>query len=488
MVDATLVIVAIIVCIVCLIGIIVFMVYMQHPEDAGQTWGCKIIVLVGLFLSCVTVLCIPFDVAMKGSGSYASLGQLWYACYIAIGAFAFAICPFASAWYETDETETFGRRLGTAICWCSVYVFVFSVLTAVMYITVGFVNLPVTVHTSPLLPPTADVPDETLMTCNNKFCVADSILKIQTSAAIYILAMLTFFGWFLTCSFGGIGLTAIPLDLINGWRNRPVAIDLKEFATKKKELHEKVKSLQQLGKEMQAEFKAKPSKTKEKVFRNKFKTMIYEVEQDYENLQICFKEHGGNPIIPVLKLVLGVFSIAIALSWVIQVILTMFLKGCDGKCPFLNSIFIELNGAFPLLGTGAYGAFAFYLLWAVIKGCMKFGMRFFLISIYPMKVGGTLMNAFLFNVSLILLCTAAIVQFCTTAFAEYARLTAVSQIFVTQVQYLIGLEYFYAQNIFYILFLAFAFLSGAFSLIQPMCAKAQPETLEEAMAAKRGKR
>mmetsp|Transcript_131108 Transcript_131108/g.195398 ORF Transcript_131108/g.195398 Transcript_131108/m.195398 type:complete len:493 (-) Transcript_131108:37-1515(-) len=485
MVDAALVIVAAIVALICLAGIIVFMVYMQHPEDKGQAWVPKFVVLIGLFLACVTTLLIPFDVALKGSANYTAVGNLWYACYMGIGILAFAVNPFVMFLYETDEEESGMRRLFTAICWTSVFVFVFGVLTGVLYATIGFVQLPVQMNTAPLLLPGAPIPDVAAMTCDAaKYCVFDTTLKLRTSAVIYILAMLSFFGWFLTMSFGGIGLATLPLDLINDYRMRPVPIDIKEFAAKKLEMKSKSASLLQLGKEMEAEFRANPSKRKERMFCNKFKAMVYELEEEYARLMICHKEMGGNPFIPWFKLFLGIMGLLISTSWIVQIILAIFMKGCDGKCPFLNEIFIALNNAFPLFGTGAYGVFAFYLLWAVVKGCMKFGMRFFIISIHPMKVGGTLMNSFLFNTGMILLCTASIVQFCATAFADYARLTTISQIYVSQVQYLIFLSIFYEKNVFYYALIAFFGLALLYSVVAPFCMKKPPTTLDGLMEAK----
>jgi len=41
--------------------------------------------------------------------------------------------------------------------------------------------------------------------------------------------------------------------------------------------------------------------------------------------------------------------------------------------------------------------FSLFLLLAVVKGINKFGTRFALIAVYPMKPHGTLMNSFLFN-------------------------------------------------------------------------------------------
>jgi len=44
----------------------------------------------------------------------------------------------------------------------------------------------------------------------------DLILSdIRTSLAVYIIAILSFVGWFFVVFFGGVGLFALPMDLIN---------------------------------------------------------------------------------------------------------------------------------------------------------------------------------------------------------------------------------------------------------------------------------
>jgi LMBR1 domain-containing protein 1 len=94
----------------------------------------------------------------------------------------------------------------------------------------------------------------------------------------------------------------------------------------------------------------------------------------------------------------------------------------------------------------------------VIKGNMKFGLRCFCLPIHPMRVGNTMMNALLFNVLLLLITSVrrtrtrnpnphpsprtppppppqvSVVQFCTRAFASYARLTAADLLFGVQVR------------------------------------------------------
>jgi hypothetical protein len=88
--------------------------------------------------------------------------------------------------------------------------------------------------------------------------------------------------------------------------------------------------------------------------------------------------------------------------------------------------------------------FAFYILCAVVKGSIKFAGRFFLISMHPLKINGTMMNSLLFNVGLILMCSISCTQLCTTAFHGFTHSSAISQLFVSQIQYLKGLSFFYS--------------------------------------------
>jgi LMBR1 domain-containing protein 1 len=64
-VDGVVVAVGVIICILLFFGVLVFMVYMQHPEDKMVAWFPKLVVFLGLFLACVTVLLVPFDVAIQ---------------------------------------------------------------------------------------------------------------------------------------------------------------------------------------------------------------------------------------------------------------------------------------------------------------------------------------------------------------------------------------------------------------------------------------
>jgi len=183
-----------------------------------------------------------------------------------------------------------------------------------------------------------------------------------------------------------------------------------------------------------------------------FEKQYYYIRQDYKILEMAYKlrKGEGNPLIPIIKLILGILSIGIAFSWILHI--GIFILPPQPKSQFLNLFFITLEGVgggkFPLFGIIAYAIWALYLLVAVVKGNFKLGVRFLIWKVYPMEVNGTLMNAFLANTWVILLCSIPAVQFCVRAFPVYATDTAIDMLFGVQAQWAIFFKYFWANNVF----------------------------------------
>ena len=67
---------------------------------------------------------------------------------------------------------------------------------------------------------------------------------------IYLLAVISFFGWFIFVIFGGLGLFALPIDLIMAFKNRPKILSSKDAAEKKVLLKKKVIELIDNGKKI----------------------------------------------------------------------------------------------------------------------------------------------------------------------------------------------------------------------------------------------
>lgn len=381
----------------------------------------------------------------------------------------------------------------TTVCWSCVNLTIFLCFLFGLFYTIGYVELPVEL----IFPPGYNS-SSTTQTYLKKWSSTNppvpnwnslvtaaprvkAIQQIQTSLVIYILALLSFIGWILMSLFSGIGLISIPADLIAAYINRPIPIDLKKFAEKKLQLKKRCDELVALGKEQKEKFSKSKNRFRERRFTNKYKKFVLDLEEEVELLNLCYKKNEINPLIPLVQLAGGLFAIVLSFSWYLQILLEIFLKG---KYPFLSAIFNSLTAAFPLFGVVAYGIFAFYIMITIIGGSVKFAGRFFLIQMHPMKLNGTMMNSFLFNVMILLICSVAAIQLCTTAFRQFATSSAISQIFVSQIQYLKFLNYFYSLDVpvFYSLLFVISMVQLLWSLICClMCAKRQTDNVNDAM-------
>ena len=97
---------------------------------------------------------------------------------------------------------------------------------------------------------------------------------------------------------------------------------------------------------------------------------------------------------------------------------------------------------------------------------MKMGIRFAFFTIHPMEPGKTMMNSFLFNVGIILLCEIPVIQFCSSAFSIYARVTSISMLFGTQIRYIKGFDFMFQYNIFLYIFFAFIALTSLYMAVK----------------------
>lgn len=108
--------------------------------------------------------------------------------------------------------------------------------------------------------------------------------------------------------------------------------------------------------------------------------------------------------------------------------------------PFLNN-FVEImeNTAAGFMGTILLCIFGYYLLWSAHRGGVKFGLRFFFISFYPIVPRETFINAFFANCLITNIWMFALMQLCVQLFRNYLRGTDIAKIYMVQVQYIMGI-------------------------------------------------
>ena len=459
------------------------LVYFQADEDKNTAIAPKIAFVLALALACLFVLLLPLDVANRTTASGLDMEVLWQLAYMMIALFALGVIPFLIFYYEAEDPESRQYQCWTAVKYELVTLGVTLALLIVAWLLAGFAEVPIVsyTYTGTLADAYADAspPDAAVQK-------REELLTVSVTPITWIMALISFVGWFLFVLFGGIGMAALPMDLLVDYTTRPVSIDLQEYAKQKMILNTRANQLLEISKQLGPDAHRAEGRKGRTQF-NKFKQAVYFLEKDWEKVKVAYKQRGGNPLRHVFFFCLGIASAILSTTWMLHIILYIFIEPPADQ--FLNNYFMKLDDAFALFGVMTYAIYVFYLLFCVVKGNMKFGLRFFCIPIHPvrhhrrrpphpphthatlhrappptrpptttthsslpsllgqMRIGNTMMNSMLFNV-LLLLTSVSVVQFCTRAFATYARLTAADMLFSVQVENLMFLNFFFRNGVF----------------------------------------
>ncbi|PSS09811.1 LIMR family protein [Actinidia chinensis var. chinensis] len=485
--NLALVIVAIVACVVVFLFNVYLLVNFQHPDDANQAYFPKFVVVLGLSVAALSILMLPADVANRQACQHAiyngacnltlPMKDLWLAIYILDALLVFFVIPFAMFYYEGDQDKSVGKRIKSALMWVVTTAIVCGLVLGILYGLVGKVDFTVR-HLST---GTTNFPSSSTWDfSSSQPCIGSGTHQCSAYSASassettwtmratfpeYVVALATIVGSVLFTIFGGVGIACLPLGLIFSFIRRPKAVITRSQYIK--EATELGKKARELKKAADALHQEERSGSKGRKWRKNVKAVEKEVlllEEDMKALEEMYPQGEkaetawAMTVLGYLaKLVLGVLGLIVSVAWVAHIVIYLLVS--PPLSPFLNEVFIKLDDIWGLLGTTAFAFFCFYLLLAVIAGAMMLGLRLVFITIHPMKWGATLMNSFLFNVGLILLCSISVIQFCATAFAYYAQATAAQEIFGHTLQSLRGIKYLYKYNVFQIAFIVLAGLT-----------------------------
>ncbi|KAL2250406.1 UNVERIFIED_CONTAM: LIMR family protein [Sesamum indicum] len=467
--NLALVIVAIIVCVLVFIFNVYLLVNYQHPDDANQAYFPKFVVVFGLSIAAISILMLPADVANRQACRHAiyngacnltlPMKDLWLAVYIIDALLVFFVIPFAMFYYEGDLDKTVWKRMKSALLWVIVTAVVCALLLGILYGLVGKVDFTVRHLSSSTVsfPSSWDFSSGQQCIGNGaKQCSAytanassETTWTMRSTFPEYVVALATIVGSVLFTIFGGVGIACLPLSLIFSFIRRPKAVITRSQYIK--EATELAKKARELKKTADALHQEERSGNKGRKWRKNVKAVEKELlllEEDVKALEEMYpqgEQAEATWAMTVLgylaKLVLGVVGLIVSVAWIAHIVIYLLID--PPLSPFLNEVFIKLDDVWGLLGTAAFAFFCFYLLLAVVAGAMMLGLKLVFITIHPMKWGATLMNSFLFNVGLILLCSISVIQFCATAFAYYSQATAAQEIFGHTLQSLRGIKYLY---------------------------------------------
>ena len=487
MADWFTVIVVLLLVIALLITNIYILAYFCHPDDKGSCIGLvmKIIVIIGLTLSWIQVLLLPLDVSNHRTfGGGLNMRIFWYIIYILTIIYILVVSPISSSYYEAEYSWSCKEKICHSLCWFFIYFIFFLLITIILYASIGKADIPIkriscdylnTFQNSSL---EIDASNNTQKTCENP---EEGDIQVKVNFLIFAIAVLLFVSWLLFALFGGIGLAALPIDLFSSFCNRPKHMKSREIDKRKDILLKNIEELRYLGQEI----KTLESKGDNRGFKlsskrrnydrkyNQFRAGYMLVDREFKivNAENDARKKGNCVILLYYLLIpLGVLASICTILWIIQFSCSYFSrKNGRPRYPFLARMYIYFNdNDLAFLSFLIFSILSLYLLLCVIKGNFKFGVRILCCwEIYPMKKDGTYMNAFLFNVTLILLASCSITHFCADCLEDYVAFTDVNTIFNVQIRHLKFFKYFYKYHIFqYILFGIFV-ISLLYLLLRP---------------------
>ena len=453
-----------------LITNIYVLAYFCHPDDKGSCigWVMKIIVIIGLTLAWIQVLLLPIDVSNHRTfGGGLNMKLFWYIIYILTIIYILVISPLASSYYDADYTWSCREKICHSLCWFFIYFIFFLLITIILYASIGKADVPIKKISCNFLENYQN--SNSIFEMPKNYETFDEDIEIKVNFLIYAIAVLLFASWLLFAFFGGIGLAAIPIDLFCSFKKRPTMRSA-QIETRKKKLIKDIEELKSLGQELkQLESKNYNKRCKLSSERRNYDRKFSQFRAGYmlvdEEFNILNAKNearkAGNCVILLYYLLipLGILAIICTLLWIIQFCCSYFVRknGRPGY-PFLARMYIFFNDHdLAFLSFFIFSILSLYLLLCVIKGNFKFGVRILCCwEIFPMKKDGTYMNSFLFNVTLILLSSCSITQFCADCLEDYVVFTDINIILNVQIRYLRFFKLFYKYHVFqYILFAVF---------------------------------
>jgi LMBR1 domain-containing protein 1 len=298
--------------------------------------------------------------------------------------------------------------------------------------------------------------------CNSR----QDVIKIDVSLPIFTIGMLSFISWFIFVIFAGVGLPALPIDLIYEFIKKPKKmskdnlhsekIQISTFSDSLHELANTARDMEETGVKKLSFLNSQ--KRKYNTIIKKLNVGVLALEKWFNDFKIQSELTDSWVLAYYFKLILGILFLFISLAWIVHILLYFVIR-IDGQPAdlFINRLLSILQGNnLGFIGLAIYASLSLYLLLATVKGNLKFGLRIFIVDIHPMVKGETFMNSILFNISLILISSISVTQFCSQAFSEYALMTDIDLIFSNQIRYLVFFRFFINYRIFeYSLFVIF---------------------------------
>ena len=146
---------------------------------------------------------------------------IWYIVIIITALCVLLLIPFSIFFYETDEDQDAGKRMCAAFQFTMCSFVSAGLIIFILYMMYSKADIPVTACSRGISTRSSSTAAIAAAASAAPQKCQDIDLEIEVSFIIFMIATVIFLGMFLFVIFGGVGLFAMPLDLIHAYTRRP---------------------------------------------------------------------------------------------------------------------------------------------------------------------------------------------------------------------------------------------------------------------------
>jgi LMBR1 domain-containing protein 1 len=181
----------------------------------------------------------------RGYGSGFRVDILWQIIFICVAVYIFILAPFSLFYYEGEDEDDKGSQCFHAIkmeLFVIVIVVVLFVATFFFFADASIPIKQVTIQTTSLVSSLNEVSSQTNGVSGS--------LTLSVSFPIYVIAVFGWFGWWFFVIYAGVGITALPMDLIIEYMERPIRMKESEFKNARDTLVRELVDLKKMGEDI----------------------------------------------------------------------------------------------------------------------------------------------------------------------------------------------------------------------------------------------
>ena len=457
--------------------------YYTHTDEKPfrEAIVYKICIILGITILWMQLLIMPLDVENANENIGIDMFLQWEIVFGLNIGLVLAFLPVLLFFYESDHDMSFLGRVWNTLIVYQLYIVSLFVQFVIWYFAGNVYGITYTMSKESF---TFACYSETTTNCtpaDNFVLTQDFTFSIYANFYDVMIATMNIIGWILVVAYLGNGLINYPFRNIRNFVIRPKSVTTSYLKSKEriikgritdqlfftKDLKDQKENLV-LVKGWWAKRKAKTSlTTNNKLLQRE----LVRLEEEVNLHEVEKKLFDYNPLIPYLKLILGVLGGILSILVFLNVLLGHMITYSDGTGVF--GILDEMQYGITYswggpCGTIFYTIVIIYLEICLLEGIMNIGLKLCtFVNIHPIRLDGTWMNSFLVNLQLAMISSLALLNFIVRYQPKFTNGTTASFYFNYQMNNTNGLEWFYYGITLDLFFFCWGIISFVLQLLRP---------------------